>query len=125
MFLSLATGGIVGFDFGVAYAAPKFVLEGRMLSLQAEVKTLGINTINVNTSFFRTELLNEESTNFAKASIVDYNECGGVPIPFCKGANGEQLAGTAKLIYALIELSNEEKSPVSFLKSADVIGAAE
>ena len=45
-----------------------------MQSLQAEVEPFGINTITVNPGFFRTELLTEESTNFAERTIEDYNE---------------------------------------------------
>jgi len=63
-----------GFEFGTAYAASKFGLEGWMQSLQAEVEPFGINTITVNPDFFRTELLTEESTNFAERTIEDYNE---------------------------------------------------
>jgi len=69
-----STAGLIGFEFGTAYAASKFGLEGWMQSLQAEVEPFGINTITVNPGFFRTELLTEESTNFAERTIEDYNE---------------------------------------------------
>ena len=36
-----------------------------MESLQAEVAPFGINTTVVNPGFFRTELLTEQSTNYA------------------------------------------------------------
>jgi len=42
----------------------------------------------VNPGFFRMELLTEESTNFAPASIDDYNERRGPQMDFRKGANG-------------------------------------
>ncbi len=45
-----------------------------MQSLQAEIEPFGIDTIIVNPGFFRTELLTEESTNFAERTIEDYNE---------------------------------------------------
>jgi hypothetical protein len=44
-----------------------------MQSMQPEVEPFGINTITVNPGFFRTELLTEESTNFAERAIEDYN----------------------------------------------------
>src|SRR3989441_642942 len=69
-----SSAGLVGFEFGTAYAASKFGLEGWMQSLQAEVEPFGIDTIIVNPGFFRTELLTEESTNFAERPIEDYNE---------------------------------------------------
>ena len=64
-----STAGLVGFEFGSAYAASKFGLEGWMESLAAEVGPFGINTTIVNPGFFRTELLTEQSTNYAKPSI--------------------------------------------------------
>src|ERR1700733_9155530 len=54
-----STAGLVGFEFGTAYAASKFGVEGWMESLQAEVEPFGITTTIVNPGFFRTELLTE------------------------------------------------------------------
>ena len=62
-----SSAGFAGFEFGTAYAASKFGLEGWMESLQAEVEPFGIQTMTVNPGFFRTELLTEESTNYADA----------------------------------------------------------
>ena len=61
-----SSAGLAGFEFGTAYAASKFGLEGWMESLQAEVEPFGIQTLTVNPGFFRTELLTEESTNYAE-----------------------------------------------------------
>jgi NAD(P)-dependent dehydrogenase (short-subunit alcohol dehydrogenase family) len=71
--ISSAAGLVAGYDL-TAYAASKFGLEGWMASLQAEVAPFGINTTIVNPGFFRTELLTEQSTNYAEPSIADYNE---------------------------------------------------
>src|SRR5579872_2146626 len=60
-----SSAGLVGFEFCTAYAASKFGLEGWMESLHAEVAPFGITTTIVNPGFFRTELLTEQSTNFA------------------------------------------------------------
>src|SRR6059058_1660810 len=60
-----------GFDFVSAYAASKFGLEGWMESLHAEIAPFGITTTVVNPGFFRTELLTEQSTSYADASIED------------------------------------------------------
>src|SRR5437762_5679474 len=59
-----SSAGLIGFEFGSAYAASKFGLEGWMESLQGEVAPFGVQTMIVNPGFFRTELLTEESTNF-------------------------------------------------------------
>ena len=87
-----STAGLIGFEFGTAYAASKFGLEGWMQSLQAEVEPFGINTITVNPGFFRTELLTEESTNFAERTVEDYNERRAKQVEFWKGYNGQQSA---------------------------------
>jgi NAD(P)-dependent dehydrogenase (short-subunit alcohol dehydrogenase family) len=120
-----STAGLVGFEFGSAYAASKFGLEGWMQSLQAEVEPFGIDTITVNPGFFRTELLTEESTNFAERAIEDYNERRAKQMEFWKGYNGRQSGDPAKLAQALIKLSNEKKPPRRFIAGADAVGTAE
>ncbi|MFI5154052.1 MAG: SDR family oxidoreductase [Chitinophagales bacterium] len=120
-----STAGLTGFEFGSAYAASKFALEGWMQSLQPEVEPFGINTITVNPGFFRTELLTEESTNFAPPSINDYNERRAEQIKFWKGYDGQQAGDPAKLARALITISNEEKPPRRFIAGADAIKTAE
>jgi NAD(P)-dependent dehydrogenase (short-subunit alcohol dehydrogenase family) len=120
-----STAGLVGFEFGTAYAASKFGLEGWMQSLQAEVEPFGIDTIIVNPGFFRTELLTEESTNFATHTIGDYNERRAQQMQFWKGYNGQQSGDPAKLAQALITLSDMEKPPHRFIAGADAIDTAE
>jgi len=120
-----STAGLVGFEFGTAYAASKFGLEGWMQSLQAEVEPFGIDTMIVNPGFFRTELLTEESTNFATHTIDDYNERRAQQMQFWKGYNGQQSGDPAKLAQALITLSNLEKPPHRFIAGADAIDTAE
>jgi NAD(P)-dependent dehydrogenase (short-subunit alcohol dehydrogenase family) len=69
-----SSAGLSGFEFGTAYAASKFGLEGWMESLQAEVSPFGIQTMIVNPGFFRTLLLTEKSTNYAAPSVEEYSE---------------------------------------------------
>ena len=52
-----SSAGLAGFEFGSAYAASKFGVEGWMEALRAEVEPFGIHTTIVNPGFFRTELL--------------------------------------------------------------------
>jgi len=120
-----STAGLIGFTFGAAYAASKFAVEGWMQSLQAEIEPFGIDTIVINPGFFRTELLTEESTNFAKPSIDDYNESRTQQMQFWKGYNGQQSGDPAKLAQALITISSLEKPPRRFLAGADAIATAE
>src|SRR3954447_9749309 len=69
-----STAGFAGFQYGTAYAASKFGVDGWMESLAPEVEPFGIHATVVNPGFFRTELLTEESTNYATPSIADYAE---------------------------------------------------
>ena len=120
-----STAGLIGFEFGAAYAASKFGLEGWMQSMRAEVEPFGINTITVNPGFFRTELLTEESTNFAERTIEDYNERRAKQMEFWKGYNGQQSGDPAKFAQALIKISGEEKPPHRFIAGADAVATAE
>jgi hypothetical protein len=60
-----------------------------------EVAPFGITTTIVNPGFFRTELLTEQSTNYAEASIADYDERRGPLIEYWKAENGQQ-SGTRR-----------------------------
>ncbi len=120
-----SSAGLVGFEFCTAYAASKFGVEGWMESLQAEIEPFGINTTIVNPGFFRTELLTEESTNYAEHLIEDYNERRTQQMRFWKGANGQQSGDPAKLAQALIKIASEEQPPRRFIAGADAIGTAE
>src|SRR6266853_1969247 len=120
-----SSAGLIGFEFGTAYAASKFGLEGWMQSLQAEVEPFGINTITVNPGFFRTELLSEESTNFAEQTIEDYNERRAKQMAFWKGYNGQQSGDPAKFAQALITISSQDKPPQRFIAGADAVETAE
>jgi NAD(P)-dependent dehydrogenase (short-subunit alcohol dehydrogenase family) len=120
-----STAGLTGFEFGTAYAASKFGLEGWMQSLQAEVEPFGIDTITVNPGFFRTELLTEESTNFAEPTIDDYSERRAKQMEFWKGYNGQQSGDPAKLAQALITISSQDRPPRRFIAGADAVETAE
>jgi NAD(P)-dependent dehydrogenase (short-subunit alcohol dehydrogenase family) len=117
--------GLVGSAFGSAYSASKFALEGWMRALQAEVEPFGIDTVIVNPGFFRTELLTEESTNYAEPSIEDYDERRTQQVEFYKGMNGQQPGDPAKLAQALLTISSLENPPRRFIAGADAIGIAE
>jgi NAD(P)-dependent dehydrogenase (short-subunit alcohol dehydrogenase family) len=120
-----STAGFSGFEFGTAYAASKFGLEGWMESLQGEIEPFGIQTMTVNPGFFRTELLTTESTSYATHLVDDYNERRALQLEFWKSQNGKQAGDPAKLAQALIKLSNEKEMPRRFIAGADAIGAAE
>ena len=122
---SSSAGLAAGFEFVSAYAASKFGLEGWIESLQAEVAPFGITTTVVNPGFFRTELLTEQSTNYADPSIADYDERRGPLVEFWKSQNGRQSGDPAKLARALITIASQERPPRRFIAGADAIATAE
>jgi len=120
-----SSAGLVGFEFCTAYSASKFGLEGWMESLHAEVAPFGITTTIVNPGFFRTELLTEQSTNYAQPSIRDYDERRAKQLEFWKAQNGKQSGDPAKLARALITIASQEPPPRRFIAGADAIATAE
>jgi NAD(P)-dependent dehydrogenase (short-subunit alcohol dehydrogenase family) len=123
--ISSSAGVAAGFEFVSAYAASKFGLEGWMESLHAEVEPFGITTTIVNPGFFRTELLTEQSTNYAEPSIADYDERRGPLIDYWKSQNGRQSGDPAKLARALMTIASQEPPPRRFIAGADAIATAE
>jgi NAD(P)-dependent dehydrogenase (short-subunit alcohol dehydrogenase family) len=123
--ISSSAGISAGFDFVSAYAASKFGLEGWMESLQAEVAPFGIHTTVVNPGFFRTELLTEQSTNYAEASIADYDDRRTPLVEYWKAQNGRQSGDPAKLARALITIAKQTPPPRRFIAGGDAIAGAE
>src|SRR5947199_6363283 len=123
--ISSSAGLAAGYDFVSAYAASKFGLEGWMETLHAEVSPFGIATTIVNPGFFRTELLTEQSTNYAEPSIADYDERRGPLIESWKSQNGKQSGDPSKLARALIIIASQEPPPHRFVAGADAIATAE
>jgi len=120
-----STAGLTSFDFCSAYSASKFGLEGWMQALQSEVAPFGIHTTIVNPGFFRTELLTDESTNYADHPIEDYTERRIQQMQFWKGANGQQSGDPSKLAQALMKIASQKVPPLRFIAGADAIATAE
>ena len=91
----------------------------------AEVAPFGIHTTIVNPGFFRTELLTEQSTNYAEPSIADYDERRGPLVEYWKSQNGQQSGDPAKLARALMTIASQNPPPRRFIAGADAIGGAE
>src|SRR3954464_8251501 len=123
--ISSSAGLADGFEFVSAYAASKFGLEGWMESLQAEIAPFRIATTIVNPGFFRTELLTEQSTNYAEPSIADYDDRRGPLVEYWKAQNGQQAGDPAKLARALITIASEKQPPRRFIAGADAVATAE
>jgi NAD(P)-dependent dehydrogenase (short-subunit alcohol dehydrogenase family) len=116
-----STAGVVGGAFASAYAASKFGLEGWMESLAGEVEPYGIGTMIVEPGFFRTELLQPESTTFAELSIDDYAERTAQTIPAWHAMNGRQAGDPAKLARSLVELADGDEPPLRWVAGEDAV----
>jgi NAD(P)-dependent dehydrogenase (short-subunit alcohol dehydrogenase family) len=116
-------GGIVGGEFTSAYAASKFALEGWMESLRPEIAPYGITTTIVEPGFFRTELLEPESTTWPALSIDDYAERTAQTIPAWKSMSGKQAGDPAKLGRALVTLLDMPAPPERWVAGADAVEA--
>ena len=116
-----STAGIVGLEFCSAYAAAKFGLEGWMESLRFEVEPFDIHTTIVEPGFFRTELLEKESTAYADVSIDDYAERTAQTRPAWEAMSGKQGGDPAKLAKALVTLVDDEQPPLRWVAGADAV----
>jgi NAD(P)-dependent dehydrogenase (short-subunit alcohol dehydrogenase family) len=117
--------GLIGQEFCAAYAASKFGLEGWMESLAPEIEPFGIRTTIVEPGFFRTELLEPESTTFAELSIDDYAERTEQTVAAWRGMNGQQAGDPDKLAEALIAIADQAEPPLRWVAGTDAVGAAE
>jgi NAD(P)-dependent dehydrogenase (short-subunit alcohol dehydrogenase family) len=120
-----STAGIVGQEFCSAYAASKFGLEGWMESLRFEVEPLGIRTTIVEPGFFRTKLLEKESTAYAELSIDDYAERTARTRPAWEAMSGKQGGDPAKLAKALVTVVDGEQPPLRWVAGADAVETVE
>jgi NAD(P)-dependent dehydrogenase (short-subunit alcohol dehydrogenase family) len=116
-----STAGIAGQMFCTAYAAAKFGIEGWMESLTPEIAAFGIRTMLVEPGFFRTELLSNDSTTYAKPSIDDYAEKTNEIVAAWKSMDGKQGGDPAKLADALVKLAALKEPPTRFAAGADAV----
>jgi len=98
---------------------------GRIDVLVNNAASFDITTTVVNPGFFRTELLTEQSTNYAAPSIEDYDAGRARQLEFWKAQNGKQSGDPAKLARALIIIASQEPPPRRFIADADAIATAE
>jgi len=120
-----STAGITGQMFCTAYAAAKFGIEGWMESLTPEITPFGIRTMLVEPGFFRTELLTNDSTTYAKPSIDDYAEKTKEIVAAWKSMDGKQGGDPAKLAATLVKLVALKEPPTRFAAGADAVQTLE
>jgi NAD(P)-dependent dehydrogenase (short-subunit alcohol dehydrogenase family) len=116
-----STAGIAGLLFCSAYAAAKFGVEGWMESLAREIAPFGIRTMLVEPGFFRTELLSDNSTTYAKPAIDDYANQTREIVAAWRGMDGKQSGDPAKLADALVHLAGLREPPSRFAAGADAV----
>jgi len=116
-----STAGITGQMFCTAYAAAKFGIEGWIESLSLEIAPFGIRPMLVEPGFFRTELLTNDSTTYAKTSIDDYAERTKETVAAWSSMNGKQGGDPAKLANAIVQLAALKEPPVRFAGGADAV----
>ena len=120
-----SSAGLAGFEFGTAYAASKFGIEGWMDSLRPEVAPFGIHTTIVNPGFFRTELLTPQSTNYASPLFDDYAERRTALVAGWSSQDGRQSGDPVKLAASLITIADEDPPRRRFIAGADSIAGTE
>lgn len=113
--------GVVAGEFTSAYAASKFALEGWMEALRPEVAPSGITTTVVEPGFFRTKLLEKESTIPPALSIDDYAERTRRILPLWEEMNGRQSGDPAKLGRALVSLLDSPAPPERWVAGAGAV----
>jgi NAD(P)-dependent dehydrogenase (short-subunit alcohol dehydrogenase family) len=116
-----STAGISGLSFCSAYAAAKFGVEGWMESLTPEIVPFGIRTMLVEPGFFRTELLSNNSTTYAKPEIDDYAKQTREIVAAWTSMDGKQGGDPAKLADALVHLAGLKEPPARFAAGADAV----
>jgi NAD(P)-dependent dehydrogenase (short-subunit alcohol dehydrogenase family) len=118
--ISSLAGQVAG-EFTSAYAASKFALEGWMEALRPEVAPYGITTTIVEPGFFRTKLLEKESTLLPALSIDDYAERTKQILPVWEEMNGKQSGDPAKLARSLVTLLDSPTPPERWVAGADAV----
>ncbi|WP_226346388.1 SDR family oxidoreductase [Agilicoccus flavus] len=121
MTISATAGILPAGDFLTAYSASKFGVEGFMEALAPEVAPFGIRTMLVEPGFFRTELLTPTSTQYADASVEDYDERRAQLMETWRGMDGQQGGDPAKLADALVRLAALADPPARFAAGADAV----
>jgi len=113
--------GVAAGEFTSAYAASKFAVEGWMEALRPEVAPYGITATVVEPGFFRTKLLEPESTILPALSLDDYAERTRQILPFWAEMNGRQSGDPAKLGRALVTLLDSPAPPERWVAGADAV----
>ncbi|MDC2215957.1 SDR family NAD(P)-dependent oxidoreductase [Bacteroides thetaiotaomicron] len=114
--IASAAGYIAGANIG-SYVTSKFAMVGLTESLALEIAPLNIKATVVLPGSFRTNFLNEDSLNYAKKTIPEY-ESAKTYKSYADRA-GTQPGDPKKLVVELFNLVNMEKPPVHLILGSD------
>lgn len=114
--IASAAGYIAGANIG-SYVTSKFAMVGLTESLALEIAPLNIKATVVLPGSFRTNFLNEDSLNYAKKTIPEY-ESAKTYKSYADRA-GTQPGDPKKLVVELFNLVNMEKPPVHLILGTD------
>ncbi len=114
--IASAGGYIAGPNIG-SYVASKFAIVGLTEALALEAKHLNIKPTVVLPGSFRTNFLNEDSLNYAKNPIHEY-ESANTYKSYAERA-GKQPGDPEKLVAELINLANMKNPPVRLILGPD------
>lgn len=89
-----------------------------MEALPPEVEPFGIRTMIVEPGFFRTELLQPESTTYAELWVDDYAPRTEQTLTAWQGMNGQQAGDPVKLARGLVQLASSDEPPLRWLAGA-------
>ncbi|MER8029711.1 SDR family oxidoreductase [Streptomyces bauhiniae] len=118
-------GGLIGFEFGVAYVASKFATEGWMETLREEVRPYGIRITTVEPGFFRTGLMTDASLTWPEGSTEDYAERTAAYTKAWQEMDGRQPGDPAKLAAAVLRIIEMDEPPARFIAGEDATAAVE
>jgi NAD(P)-dependent dehydrogenase (short-subunit alcohol dehydrogenase family) len=108
-----------------AYCGTKFAVEGLSEALAKEVAPLGIRVTIVESGYFRTELLSQDSARYASREIPEYDATAGAVRKGIAAMHGKQAGDPRKLALALVRIVNDSNPPLRFLAGADAVGIQE
>ncbi|WP_320973876.1 SDR family NAD(P)-dependent oxidoreductase [Dysgonomonas capnocytophagoides] len=114
--IASAAGYIAEANIG-SYVTSKFAMVGLTESLALEIAPLNIKATVVLPGSFRTNFLNEDSLNYAKKTIPEY-ESAKTYKSYADRA-GTQPGDPKKLVVELFNLVNMEKPPVHLILGTD------
>lgn len=112
-----SVAGYTGYGNAGSYHAVKFAVIGLSEALAIEAKPFGVHVTVVAPGYFRTNFLDKGSVMITQNTISEYNTAALETA--MQQMDGNQQGDPAKLVAALVQLSEEENPPVHLLMGPD------